>query len=253
MLLFEQAIYVNRSKENVLRAAEQSKPLVDKKPWRTGEKLWQKAIASGKQLPLIFSHYRELTYWAVATSVKVRGSSTRFTFANLQSIDNHERCDLKVVSTEAQLPNTFIRSYAIVFTPPFLSSPVSVERALPEIDPEAEELFGLEGKALHRLVLHRRRERKAREAKIAQWLARNAGTLPCEVPGCGFDFRTTYGDLGNRYAQVHHLQPLADVVKERVPKLEDLVVVCANCHAMIHRNGGCRRLEEIRVTRRVPV
>jgi predicted HNH restriction endonuclease len=31
--------------------------------------------------------------------------------------------------------------------------------------------------------------------------------------------------------------------------LADLAVVCANCHAMIHRWGECRKMESLRVRR----
>ena len=116
---------------------------------------------------------------------------------------------------------------------------------------EAEELVGLEGGARLRVVWHRRRERRLRDAKLAEAI-RLHGRLVCEVPGCGFDFAHIYGALGDGYAQVHHVLPLG----ARAPDsdgptlLADLAVVCANCHAMIHVGGQCRPLESIRVASR---
>ena len=55
---------------------------------------------------------------------------------------------------------------------------------------------------------------------------------------CGINFGILYGPLGEGYAQVHHVAPLhrrAGTVRTRV---EDLVTVCANCHAMLHRLPG---------------
>jgi predicted HNH restriction endonuclease len=65
------------------------------------------------------------------------------------------------------------------------------------------------------------------------------------VPGCGFDFEAVYGELGRNYAQVHHLKPLGDRTTPSETKLSDLVIVCANCHAMIHRSGKRRSLENL--------
>jgi hypothetical protein len=104
-----------------------------------------------------------------------------------------------------------------------------------------DELVGLEGRALQRLIIHRRRERLLRDRKIQNSLHRTK-KLVCEVPGCRFDFAEVYGTLGVGYAQVHHLWPLAERDHDRRTTLADLAIVCANCHAMIHRGGECRAL-----------
>lgn len=102
----------------------------------------------------------------------------------------------------------------------------------------SDDLTASEGQPRRLLIKHRVREGRLRRAKIRQSLSTNAGRLRCQVPGCGFDFRRVYGDLGREYAHVHHCQPLATGKHETT--LDDLKIVCANCHAMIHRHGGCR-------------
>ncbi len=103
-----------------------------------------------------------------------------------------------------------------------------------------------EGESRRRMTLHRKRERAARTARIEQALKLNGGRLCCEVPGCGFDFLTTYGEEGRGYAHVHHKLPLAELPREGgVVRLTDLAIVCANCHAMIHRGGGCRDMDDL--------
>ena len=54
---------------------------------------------------------------------------------------------------------------------------------------------------------------------------------------CGFDFGKTYGIWGEGFVEVHHLIPLGnETVRERVTNVaKDLVVLCANCHRMVHR------------------
>jgi predicted HNH restriction endonuclease len=109
-----------------------------------------------------------------------------------------------------------------------------------DADPE---LTAFEGETKIGFVLQRKREAWLRAAKISAALAASAdGRLCCEVPGCGFDFESVYGDIGRDFAEVHHLMPLSDMSSPTVTRLEDLAVVCSNCHRMIHRGGGNRSM-----------
>ena len=58
---------------------------------------------------------------------------------------------------------------------------------------------------------------------------------------CGFDFEARYGELGTGYIEAHHVVPFAELAKEPEPVLlnpmTDFVVVCANCHRMLHRRS----------------
>jgi hypothetical protein len=101
----------------------------------------------------------------------------------------------------------------------------------------------LEGDRSQRLAWSRSREAALRDAKLRDAIRRTQdGLLRCEVPGCGFCFEKKYGALGRNFAHVHHLDALGQRDKASPTTLHDLVVVCANCHAMIHRNGECRPL-----------
>ena len=54
---------------------------------------------------------------------------------------------------------------------------------------------------------------------------------------CGFNFEETYGEIGKNYIEVHHVTPLFSLDGEiDIDPAKDLVVVCSNCHRMIHRN-----------------
>ena len=118
--------------------------------------------------------------------------------------------------------------------------------ATPAVEAPDLELSGFEGQLKIAFVDHRWREAKMRRAKIASAKKSNGGKLICEVPNCGFDFVERYGRLGTDYAQVHHLLPLSKSPKKgRKFKLTDLAIVCANCHAMIHRGGECRPLKNL--------
>ncbi len=120
-----------------------------------------------------------------------------------------------------------------------------VHRGLVGLDQDAEE-GAIEGLEYWKLAKHRRREASLRDEKIQRASNGNGGRLLCEVKGCGFDFAQKYGELGELYAHVHHLKPLGERSAEgERTRLDDLAIVCANCHAMIHRRGQNLALEEI--------
>ena len=58
----------------------------------------------------------------------------------------------------------------------------------------------------------------------------------CKCKICGFDFERTYGELGRGFIHVHHIIPISKRDGEYVPDPRtDLIPVCPNCHAMLHR------------------
>jgi 5-methylcytosine-specific restriction protein A len=65
---------------------------------------------------------------------------------------------------------------------------------------------------------------------------------------CGFDFKKIYGDLGNDFIIVHHVVPVSEIGSDYViDPSKDLITLCANCHAMIHRYDPPLSLEELRI------
>lgn len=85
-----------------------------------------------------------------------------------------------------------------------------------------------------RLVAHFRIDRstKLREARIAQHL-HETGSINCE--NCTFNFGERYPNLGEGFIEVHHKKPLALLMPNEKTYLSDLMLLCANCHRMIHR------------------
>jgi 5-methylcytosine-specific restriction protein A len=97
--------------------------------------------------------------------------------------------------------------------------------------PLAEPYEGEEGGVVMRL--HKRYERDPKLIAAKRKAAAAAGSLACEV--CGFDFKATYGDLGEGYIEVHHTKPVHTLLAGTRTKLDDLALLCANCHRMAHR------------------
>ena len=53
---------------------------------------------------------------------------------------------------------------------------------------------------------------------------------------CGFDFEGFYGPIGRHFIHVHHVVPVSRIGPDYViDPVRDLIPVCPNCHAMLHR------------------
>lgn len=107
-----------------------------------------------------------------------------------------------------------------------------------------EEFEAPEGRLLTSQYFKRERNQALRTKKIQQAVTSNAG-IRCEV--CLFDFGATYGSRGVGYIECHHVTPL-HVSGEVTTKLADLVLLCSNCHRMIHRNNPWLTPQELRDT-----
>jgi hypothetical protein len=85
-----------------------------------------------------------------------------------------------------------------------------------------------------RLVSHYRidRNQHIRRAKI-QIFKGTHGQVFCE--NCTFNFETGYGQRGKDFIEVHHLLPLAALLPNSITKLADLMLLCSNCHRIVHR------------------
>lgn len=85
------------------------------------------------------------------------------------------------------------------------------------------------------LKAHYRRERSAwlKREKLKAIAAETGGIISCEL--CGTKGADTYPKkLGERIFEVHHRKPLASAVTPIRTTLDDLAILCANCHRAVH-------------------
>jgi 5-methylcytosine-specific restriction enzyme A len=83
--------------------------------------------------------------------------------------------------------------------------------------------------------MHRKRERNPKVIKDAKALfIKKHGRLFCEA--CGFDFYKFYGDKGKDFIEGHHLKPVKEMSEGETTKVEDIAILCINCHRIMHRN-----------------
>jgi 5-methylcytosine-specific restriction protein A len=102
------------------------------------------------------------------------------------------------------------------------------------VDDEEEIGEAPEGALLTRVHRVRERSRKLVAQRKEQALSAT-GSLACEA--CGFDFAKVYGPHGEGFIECHHTLPVSKLTPGSRTKLQDLALVCANCHRMIHRRS----------------
>ena len=116
---------------------------------------------------------------------------------------------------------------------------LSAIKAFGSSEPDLLEELGLaldQPLVVENYARYRVHTRVERSAKIAKEVKRLQG-YGCLA--CGFDFEKSYGSLGLDYIEAHHVVPVSENKgrEKRVNLLKDFVVLCSNCHRMIHRLG----------------
>ncbi len=109
------------------------------------------------------------------------------------------------------------------------------------IESNDEECEFPEGKVLYRW--HRLRERNNSAITKFKEISEKQGKLNCII--CGFDFHKVYGDIGKGYIECHHTIPVSEYKLKKITRIEDLVLVCSNCHRMLHRKRPWLSIEEL--------
>lgn len=105
-----------------------------------------------------------------------------------------------------------------------------------------DEMAFPEGKEIW--ILHRKSERNAEVVRIAKERFKKRDPLMrCEV--CAFSFAEQYGPHGVGFIEAHHVLPVSEMEPDHMTKPEDLVMVCSNCHVMLHRSRPWLTADEL--------
>jgi hypothetical protein len=99
----------------------------------------------------------------------------------------------------------------------------------PEENKEEDNLYR-EGKLEKVYVNHYERNPSARLRCLEHF------GYSCAV--CDMNFKDRYGSIGQEYIHVHHKTPLSTIGDDyKIDAVRDLIPVCPNCHAMLHKNN----------------
>ena len=122
---------------------------------------------------------------------------------------------------------------------------IVTKRQIPIVpdDDDDEIVEAEEGRILTRLHRVRERNRELVTKKKASALKIH-GRLQCEA--CSFDFEDTYGTHGSGFIEAHHTKPLYTLSPGEKTRLEDLALLCSNCHRMIHARRPWLTIDDLK-------
>lgn len=254
--LFDSCVYTIALPQRLVEASRDKTPLAEAKRWAGARAMLQDARDSQRDLAILFADSRDcskLIAWSVLRSVDVSPTGTQYAIGSLLAVPRKRPQDLTRLATGAKIASGFIKPYALCRTPNFLRREAASPR--PWSKKALVEKEVREGRRLVRV--HESRERVPALVKQlkAEQMALHNGGLPCQI--CGFDFLEFYGVIGAGFAEAHHVVSLAEAPAHGRPvNVNDLIVVCANCHRMLHRSPEFpsvdllkRRVRELRKSR----
>lgn len=95
------------------------------------------------------------------------------------------------------------------------------------------------------LVKHKRFERSAALVTAAKHdFFKKHKRYFCEI--CEFDFKLHYGNAGKNYIEAHHIVPLSNLNKVVIKRPSDLIMVCSNCHSMLHHGNPWLTVKQVK-------
>lgn len=159
-----------------------------------------------------------------------RRLDTDYTAAGKIGLTRGAQADKEVWEDFIESPDS-CRNVAEAIKSTLVDTETSGDWSAPDVEEYIQE--APEGRLLTRKHLVRERNRRLVKSKRKQVL-KKYGRLFCEA--CGFDFAVRYGDLGKGFIECHHTKPVAMLADGHKTHINDLAIVCANCHRMIHRS-----------------
>ena len=94
------------------------------------------------------------------------------------------------------------------------------------------------------MLLYKRKHGSTEVQAKKMVVLKHTGRLACEI--CGFTFGAAYGPRGVDFIECHHVTPLSEIEIGRKTRFDDLALVCANCHRMIHAKRPWLTIEQLR-------
>jgi hypothetical protein len=155
--------------------------------------------------------------------------------------------EVRLTSEEGMIERSLLKTHPVFGKNRIITNPVgTIFHLAPEetnaltglwklgfVDTNVEAYTVMEGTP--QLKSHFRRERSQKLiAQKKEQYKKTHKTLRCEI--CDMSFEESYPkSLGENFIEAHHKIPLAQINQVVRNSLDDLLLVCSNCHRMIHR------------------
>lgn len=110
--------------------------------------------------------------------------------------------------------------------------------------PTEDEPVGKEGRLLTRMHVYKERDRAFARRVRDHYRRQQGGKLICEA--CGHIGEDFYGPPGDRCMEAHHKVPIEELQPDSIMTVNEMAMVCANCHRVIHSQKPCLTLDQIK-------
>lgn len=93
---------------------------------------------------------------------------------------------------------------------------------------------------------HLTHERNAEVVALAKNLFKESHNGKIYCSNCGFDFSVRYGERGIDFIEAHHIKPVSEMTDGNLTRVEDLVLLCSNCHSIVHLKKPWLSMKELK-------
>jgi hypothetical protein len=214
--------------------------------WRAGEQSGAIAIGSVKELPVPRSKVKKPDALGDDLWISQQDEPSEIKLG----IEIEE---VKLTSEEGMLERKFLKIHPVISKNRIITKPVGTVFRLSS---EEDRVLGIlwrtdyasnsnisysATEGVLQLKSHYRRERSRKLIALKKEQYKKVkGVLRCEI--CGLSFAQIYPkSLSEDFIEVHHKTPLSKIENDVKTTLDDLLLVCANCHRMIHRTKDCEQ------------
>jgi len=180
-------------------------------------------VSTDQAIPIKTTAWRKITLSGVT-----QGNACRI--ANIKNVKDVDSLQL----------DTWQR-FEPFFTAIFKTSKSATAAVLADLSSTEDMASGEEGRM--KLIKHMVRERNRKIIDQKKGNAIREEKLFCEV--CTFSFPKIYGE---QFIECHHRTPISQTTGVVETRLQDLALVCPNCHRMLHRrfNGSYLSIDDLR-------
>jgi hypothetical protein len=101
---------------------------------------------------------------------------------------------------------------------------------------------------LRSLHAYKERDRTLSKKAKKHYKSKNGGKLYCIA--CGLDPEELYSEQGDRCIEAHHKIPIEELQPDSITRVDDLLMVCASCHRVIHSQKPCLTIVELQALKK---
>jgi predicted HNH restriction endonuclease len=190
---------------------------------------WHVTVADGTAEPMQLINLTDLS---ITLSLRFQSSADRLRLDKRGRLNTLSLFNLRLLTDDSGA----LLNYA-------WNSAKGTSSATEQVEIDDAPLIYSEGRtSIQRRVVRQRSSGLVSEAKAR--FVEEHGDLRCEI--CDMSFAEVYGTIGQGYIEAHHPEPISELEGEQFTDVDGIVLLCANCHRMVHRKSPPFSIDQLR-------